>query len=150
LRAYLITDAGRRPITLPERVARLSSKLRTAPSEARLQELARRLAAQKWIDNNARWESIGQRIAARNSDSPIAALTLRNRSTRDHESPNLPLAMTSGLVAAASVDQRRERGDIVPFSAVEVELWRYEYDSRNNVLSARQLAQATAPAEASP
>jgi hypothetical protein len=151
VRAYLVRGQHRVAISVPDKLSKVQSELRTAPSQTRLDELATELARQSWIDEDARWQTIAGKLPSQTADSPLAAALLRNRRGQESQPPTPAIAGSkSNIVAAGSIDQRRERGDLLAIDGVVIELWRYEYDAPANVLRARLLLTAAADSTESP
>lgn len=148
VRAYLVTAEGRVPVEVPARLTRLTSQLLTAPSPAKLNELAHKFAEQTWVDEARREERIAQRLQTRSSSPPLTARELRTHrfaaDTPAHQ--DIPLR----VVAIGSVDERRQRGDVVAFERVELELWRYAYDGATHTLTATPWMNAQAARGESP
>ena len=148
VKAYLVTAGGRVPVEIPPRLAAPNSALLTAPSQVQLQALAEEFAKQTWVDEVRRDERIARRLEVRaDSQSPLTAAQLRTRRDLD-ATPALEkhFGQPSGLVAVGGVDERRQRGDVVEFIRVELELWRYSYDRETKVLAAEPWLKASAPA----
>lgn len=145
LRIHLQTPQGRVPVEVPSRWKHLASELCTAPSASRIEELAERLAQETWIDEAQRWAGIATRIA-QSDPQTIDPSLLRNRDT----TPAAPLPPRAGarsaVVAAGSIDARREQHDAIAVERVDVELWRYTYDRlTRRVVATRWLAAQAAP-----
>jgi hypothetical protein len=137
LRAYVVTAEGRVPVEVPSRLARQASQLLTAPSQEQFDELATKFAEQTWVDESRRDERISQRLLARSDDAPpLTSLHLRTHRFAQGSSNDYVTSASRRIVAASSVDQRRQRGDVLAVQRVELELWRYTYHRANHVLTA--------------
>jgi hypothetical protein len=151
VRAYLITAEGRVPVEVPVRLARHASQVLTAPSQAQLDELAAKFAEQTWVDESRRDERIVQRLQLRDEDAPpLTSLHLRTHRFAQISSDSEPTSIPRRVIAVGSVDQRRQRGDVLAVQRVEMELWRYTYHRADHVLTATPWLTAQAERGASP
>ena|SRR5437868_13316676 len=129
-RIYLLTPEGKVPITLPSDLYRLSGHLRSIPSQGELNELAQKLAARTWVPRT--YNDL--------SATPECALPSVCYQRRPGCSSPLP-----PFYRALSPREPEPSGqDRVPFSAVEVELWKSRFDLPQHRLVAARLLQASA------
>jgi hypothetical protein len=144
VRAALLTPAGSLPLAVPPRWEKIASELRTAPSQAGVDELAELLAAQAFRDDRARWAALAGRLDEAGATNV----------TRDvlHAPPPVPLVSAppgaaTELIPLGRGEEATADPARVPLTGVEVVLWRYRFDHVTKQLraepwfSARQLAE---------
>jgi hypothetical protein len=135
VRAYLITDDGQRPLSLPPATAKLVGEIRAAPTKAKLTSLATVLAEQNWQPSGSR-RGKQLDVMARHGGADITAAMiapkLASRALADQLEP-----MTKGEPQAGAVS----------FQAVQVECLRYRFDRSTHRLSTEPLLAVTAARE---
>jgi hypothetical protein len=145
VRAFAITQGGERPLSIPEHWDKSVAELRAAPTQAKLDALAARLAAMHW----------------RRADEQLVREA--QRLTGAIESPaHLPLPPIGLDRSLEAIPTGQPADHAIEVSAVRVECWRLRLDqgSRNATegvpysakLLAEKLREALAdiPAEATP
>ncbi len=117
LRCYLITEHGDVRVAVPGPLRRRASRLRAMPDASALNEVARALAATRWVsvdyDGNL---AIGGRLG------PISAAS--------HLGLDATVRLRTPTAVRAIETHERTPGphELVVFSAARVELWRYRFD----------------------
>jgi hypothetical protein len=151
LRLYLTTAEGDVPVEVPPSMQPLARELRSIPTRDHLLRFAQQLAGATWVPYDyATFEA-----TLHSSDQPALMvsdendLTPGNSTTVPNDQPTDEMNS-----APASRNQPRfrvkevyepdpESGDIVQFSTVRVELWRYTFDSRNRQVKAYKFLETT-------
>ena len=140
LRCYLVTDQGDLPLALPPALDKAAAELRAAPTERKLDDLARRLADQNW---RRRDERLANEIAAiqQRSGLAISADVLRASAAGAERSPNENAFHDSQL---EPIPRGADQTGAVSFRAVRAMCLRHRYDAANRTLSAEPLLIAEA------
>lgn len=114
VRIYIATDAGRLPIAPPPRLAKIVSELQAAPSQERVNELARLLGDEAFID---------EQVARRR------LWTMAGASAAD-------VVERSQLVAASDIEKAQSSEAVIVPRNVAVELWQYSFDKPTRTVAA--------------
>ena len=130
LRVYLVMSDGKVAVTVPADLSRAYERLQAMPSQEKLDDLARKLAARTWVPHNY------NDLAA----TPDCALPQVCYQSRPGCSSPLPPAYRV-VGPKEPAPSHRER---VAFSAVHVELWKSRFDLGRHRLIAFRLLQARA------
>jgi len=136
VRCWLVTDSGEIPLPIPPAADKSLAELRAAPTQARLDDLARRLAQQNW-----RWRDERQvhEIAAVRQQDGVAI-----SSAVFHACPNPsePTAFPSDHVEP--IPRNGAACSAIPFSKVRVECLRYRYTAAEKTLRTEAILRAMA------
>lgn len=124
LRCYLVTENGDLPLSVPPAADKTVEELRAAPTQRRLDDLARRLAEQSW-----QWSDERQ-------IREVAAF--RERSALSHGEPR----SGSGGRTIEPIPRDETPTGAISFRAVRVECWRYRYDGGKRTLWAERMLKA--------
>src|SRR5262249_52642165 len=166
LRCYLVTEGGDLPLELPPATDKTVAELRTAPTQARLDAFARRLANQSWRYREVRQMHEVAAIRKRGGEAITAdALRIRmargERSLRPADQTFAELDSGDATDPKLKVQQRfrppidlpraiepipRDEMDVdaIMFRAVRVECFRYRYDAAQRLLWAEPMLSAEA------
>lgn len=145
VRATLLTSEGPRPIVIPSEFEKKIAELRAAPNQAQLQDLADRLAARGWIDPLAAQQWLAEQLR-QEATAPLTAKRLRElRTVRPVNTITSPA--NTKLVAAK---KNETAGEPIPFTAVRVELYKFEMPAGTADLRSRLLLEAVSAAGEQP
>jgi hypothetical protein len=127
VRAFAITSEGELPLAIPQHLEKTVAELRAAPTQAKLDEVARRLAAIRWRRPDERLirearRALPETISAVSLPLPVIGLDRSLESIPSSEPPDFAL----------------------PVSAVRVECWRLRLDSKASTLRGDKIREATA------
>ena len=136
LRAYLVTPDGDLPLPIPEALAKREAEIRAAPHQAGLNEMARRLADQRWRWRDSRQARQAANIAAARGRGITAAML--DRSTAQTAEANSRTTIGSEHVLEP-VGRDDFEPNVIAFTAVRVECWRYRFDPRSGELHAEKM-----------
>jgi len=135
VRAFALTVDGERPLAIPAHWDKSVAELRAAPTQAKLDALARRMAAMHWRRPDEHLVREAQRLTG-SIESPAHL-------------PLPPIGLDRSLEAIPS-DQPADPA--IGVSAVRVECWRLRLDASTSSLHTEKLREATVEirAEATP
>jgi hypothetical protein len=136
LRAYLVTSEGEIPLPIPEALAKREAEVRAAPNQAALDEIAGRLADQRWRWRASRQARQAANIAAARGRGITAAML--DRPIAKTAEANLRPAI-GGEHILEPVGRDDFDPNAIAFTAVRVECWRYRFDPRSGELRAEKL-----------
>jgi hypothetical protein len=140
LRCYLVTDHGDLPLAIPATADKAVAELRAAPTPAKLDELARRLADQSWRWRNER--QANEVAAIRRHDGiAISAAVLNSAASGVERSSN---QTSSGHGTLEPIPRGEPAVGAVSFRAVRIACLRYRYDATNRTLGAETILVAEA------
>jgi hypothetical protein len=144
VRCYSVTDSGKLPLPIPPAADKTIAELRAAPTQAKLDELARRLAEQDW-----RWQDERQlrEVHAIREHAGVAISAAVFRSNSQHPRTD-SAACSEHRLEPIPLGEHDENA--VPFHEVQVECLRYRYDTAGQMLRAESMLSATAKREATP
>jgi hypothetical protein len=145
VRMYLVTPSGDLPVRVPKSWQKRLTEIQAAPSQAGLDGLAERLATLQWRDPRQQWEAIGLNLAALPPDSAVAGPQLHpaNNLTCIPDPPfGMPLDVEP-LPDGSALDGAAPDGALA-VTAVRLELWRFDFDSKTRMLQGRKHLEATA------
>jgi hypothetical protein len=136
LRAYLVLPGGEVPLPIPEALAKREAEIRAAPNRTALNEMARRLAGQRWRWRDSRQERQAEIIAAAKGEAITAAMLDRpvNKSV---DATSRPTAGSEHVLEPVGHDDADPNA--LAFTAVRVECWRYRFDKRSGELRAEKM-----------
>jgi hypothetical protein len=144
LRCYLVTDDGDLPLRVPPAASKAVAELRAAPTQARLDDLARRLAGQAWHWQGERQMREAAAIRERGGVS-ISAAAL-------HRSPPgasvLGESSTAADRAAGNIEpipRDEPQANAIPFHSIRIECLRYRYGAADRTLRAVPILHVSAP-----
>lgn len=148
VRAYLLTVGGERPVMIPQDLEKKVAELRAAPNKQGLEELADRLAQRQWIDARLKQQWLQAQLQQEPASVPLNGerwCGLRNQaSSAASTDPKLESAYVTALPARSS-----QTG--IPFTAIRVELCKYEMPAGTSQLQTKRLLTITRnPGEALP
>jgi hypothetical protein len=141
VRCYLMTDDGELPLPVPPAGEKLVAELRAAPTQAKLDELARRLAGQSWRWRAERQDREAAAIAAAGGAKITSTVFQVDEMPADAASAAKKTAGASEHVLEP-IPRDAQMRDAVAFSGVRVECLKYRYDARGHILAARELLSA--------
>ena len=127
LRCYLVTENGDLPLPIPPAAEKTVAELRAAPTQERLDKLARRLAEQSW-----RWSDERQvrQIALWQQRLVLSGKVLPS--------------VSGGQRTIEPIPQDETPTGAIAFRAVRVECLRYRYDRGDRVLRSEPIRVAEA------
>lgn len=136
LRAYLVTPDGDVPLPIPEALAKREGEVRAAPNQATLNEIAERLAGQRWRWRDRRQDRQAANIAAAKGQGITAALLDRPIGKAAEANP-LPAVGSQHVLEPVGKDDADP--NTLPFTAVRVECWRYRFDKSSGELRVEKI-----------
>jgi hypothetical protein len=129
VRAFAITGEGELPLAIPQHLEKTIAELRAAPTEAKLDAVAGRLAAMHWRRPDERM------VRAARRSSPEVVLPER-----------LPLPVIGLDRSLEAIPSSEPPDHALHVSAVRVECWRLRLESTTSTLHGEKLREATAEA----
>jgi hypothetical protein len=141
VRCYLVTDDDEIPLPVPPAAEKFVAELRAAPTQARLDELARRLAGQSWRWRNERQGREAAAIAAADGSKITSAVFQADAKPADHADTSQKSAGASKHILEP-IPRDAARRDAVAFTGVRIQCLKYHYDARGRVLAAKELLSA--------
>ena len=132
LKIFLITPSGALPADVPESLERDKTRIQSLPTPSRIEALAEAMARGVWIYRDVRRREILAEVTGdppSDASSPAARLTGKPREVRQLEPDE---------VAHSSAE-------IVEFSSLRVEFWRYRFDPGDATLRAGKILEVTRP-----
>jgi hypothetical protein len=122
LRCYLVTEKGDLALSVPPAADKAVAELRAAPTQARLDDLARRLSEQSWGWSDER------------KIREVAAFQQRSALFREELRPAI-----SGGHTIEPIPQDETPTGAIPFQSVRVECLRYRFDASSRTLRAEPI-----------
>ena len=132
LKIFLITPNGALPADVPENLEQDKTRIQSLPTQSRIEALAEAMACGAWIYRDVRRREILAEVTGdprSDASSPAAKPTGKPREGRQLEPDE---------VAHSSAE-------IVEFSAIRVEFWRYRFDPGDATLRAGKVLEVTRP-----
>jgi hypothetical protein len=138
VRCWLLTAEQALPLEIPPELNKKVAELKAAPHADGVRDLAQRLAQRTWIDPQAAQQRLVEHWQQGNHARPLSADQLQRLRSEPSASPAKPTSLprTGPLVAAAKSDRTAVA---IPWDAIRVELWKYEFPAGTHQLHARQL-----------
>jgi hypothetical protein len=136
VRCWLVTDNGDIPLPIPPAANKTVAELRAAPTQAGLENLARRLAQQNW-----RWRDqrqVSEIAAIRGRDGLAISSAVFHASGNRNEQNAFP----SDRLEPISRDEPPD--GCIRFAAVRIECLRYRYGAAEKTLDTEPLMTAIA------
>ncbi len=143
VRCYLVTPEGQLPLVVPPAAQKLVAELRAAPTQAKLDELARRLAKASWRWKNERRQNEAAAIAAAGG-SEITSAVYHAQKSFVRDSGRLRECALSGEHCLEPIPREEDARDAIRFSGVLVQCLRYRYNAATRTLTAQGLLLARA------
>ena len=135
-------------LELPGEVNKATTELKTMPTQAGLDALAKKLAQRQWNDPALAQERLAEQLRNEPQDRPLTAERLRELRDRP-PTANVPSSASSYSPAIlAAVPKGETSRPTIPFQAVRVEIWKYEMPAGTCDLKQRTLFTVTVPAPA--
>lgn len=148
VRAFLLREGEQLPVVMPDALREFEMEARTHPSQKRLDEIAKRLAAGAWVPYRllpasehfrqlrARYRA-ERGLTSAEPDIPISAHTLQTAALLERAFEEL------GMVRMLGEDEFA--AEVEQFDSARVEVWRLTLDRSGRALVLRQIRSATAP-----
>jgi hypothetical protein len=132
LKIFLITPNGAIPADVPANLEQDKTRIRSLPTPSRIAALAEAMARGTWIDCDIRRREVFAKVTgAPSSDASSPA-------TRSTGKPRMVRQLEPDEVAHSSAE-------IVEFSSIRVEFWRYRFDPGDAILRAGKVLEVTRP-----
>lgn len=141
-RCYLVTPGGDLPVAVPASLRQGEARLRAAPTAANLKAMAEKLAALRWRPKLERTRSL---VAGIRSLPPGTSIT-KEYLHPPGAAPRVNVANTNDPPELEPIDANDiSPNSAIPFSAVRVEAWRYQFAAATRALTAVPIRQVTLP-----
>jgi hypothetical protein len=139
--AYALTNDGPLPLQIPSELEKKVAELRAAPNEEQLRALADKLARRSWIDPEAAQQRLAEQLKNETSATPLTGARLRELRSAQPLVTNVSHHQPTTTLIAEKFGESNPA--TVPFTAVRVEVWKFEMPAATTHLKPRLLFSAT-------
>jgi hypothetical protein len=140
VRAYGLTVGGELPLLIPQDLEKKVAELRAAPNQNGLEELAEKLAQRQWVDARLKQQWLQSQLQHEPATAPLTGerwCELRDQASAEGLNGETLLSARVTALPLAS----RQPG--IPFTAIRVELCKYEMPAGTSRLQTKRLLTIT-------
>jgi hypothetical protein len=136
VKAYLLTPQGEFPVAIPADLRKSVAQLRAAPNQAATENLARKLLAKHWVDQQWLWSQRAEQVEKHHGER-IAATHLHPTD----ENASIWSYRPQGSFSPLEPGNANNQPSAV--NKVRVEVWRYRFQQQEQMLTTERLFVAT-------